>query len=266
MDEYDYNHKGGFDMSQADFVETLYNAYKNVVATEKSIFPADIDLEEAYRIQHSFTEAKKENNESLKGYKISMTSPETQALFDATEPLYGQMTDKQVAGTVSMARDMLSPLVELELVFVIKEELTAASTTEEIVAKTQVAPGLEVPDSRFMDWFPKMPKEQVCADGAVGGKVVFGEAKDFAYKDLDDINGKLILNGTVLDQGSSNTVMGHPVLAVKWLLEKLGQHDLTLKPGMFVSSGTFVLPKQLEEGEYVGEFEGIGSVQLNVTA
>lgn len=253
-------------MSQSVLTETIYNAYKNVAVLEKSIFPTDIDLEEAYRIQHAFTKAKKENSETLKGYKISMTSPETQALFDAKEPLYGQMTDKQITNQVSLSEDLLAPLIELELVFAVQEELTADASNEEIVAKTLVAPGLEIPDSRFNDWFPKMPKEQVCADGAVGGKIAFGTAQAYTYADLDDINGKLLLNDTVLDEGSSATVMGHPVLAVKWLLEKLGEHGLTLEPGMFVSSGTFVLPKPLEAGTYTGEFEGIGSVQFKVEA
>ena len=253
-------------MSQTVLTETIYEAYKNVAVLEKSIFPTDIDLEEAYRIQHAFTNAKKENNETLNGYKISMTSPETQALFDAKEPLYGQMTDKQITGEVSLSEDMLAPLIELELVFVVQEELTADATEEEIIAKTLVAPGLEIPDSRFDDWFPKMPKEQVCADGAVGGKIAFGAPKAYTYVDLDDINGKLILDGAVLDKGSSATVMGHPVHAVKWLLEKLGKHELTLEPGMFVSSGTFVMPKPLEVGTYTGEFEGIGSVQFKVEA
>lgn len=251
-------------MSRVAFLETLYNAYSNVAALDKAVFPTDIDLEEAYRIQHAFTVAKKENNETLKGYKISMTSPETQALFDAKEPLYGQMTDKQITGTVSLKQQLLNPLIELELVFLVKEELATGATVEEIIAKTQVAPGLEVPDSRFADWFPKMPKEQVCADGAVGGRVVFGEAKNYTYADLDDIQGKLLFNDTVLDSGSSATVMGHPVLAVKWLLEKLGQHGLTLQPGYFVSSGTFVLPKPLEIGRYTGEFAGVGTVHFTV--
>lgn len=252
-------------MSRAVLLEKLYDAYKEVAVLEKSVFPSDIELEEAYRIQHAFTEAKRKNDETLQGYKISMTSPETQALFEAKEPLYGQMTDRQVTPSVSLGKQMLNPLVELELVFLVKEELTAAATLEEIVTNTQVAPGLEIPDSRFSDWFPKMPKEQVCADGAVGGRVVYGEGQDYTYAKIADIKGRLLLDGTVLDEGSSTTVMGHPVRAVKWLLEKLGQHGLTLQPGMFVSSGTFVLPKPLEVGQYTGVFDGIGSVQFTVT-
>ncbi|RFU69233.1 fumarylacetoacetate hydrolase, partial [Bacillus sp. V59.32b] len=80
------------------FVDTLYDSYKNQKALKKEVFPSDINLDEAYQVQHAFTEAKRENNECLKGYKISMTSPETQALFEAKEPLYGQMTDKQITG------------------------------------------------------------------------------------------------------------------------------------------------------------------------
>lgn len=247
------------------FVDTLYDSYKNQKALKKEVFPSDINLDEAYQVQHAFTEAKRENNEFLKGYKISMTSPETQALFDAKEPLYGQMTDRQITGEISVSKQMLSPLIELELIFIVKEQLTAASTEEEIIHNTQIAPGIEVPDSRFEDWFPKMPKEQVCADGAVSGKVTIGEAKDYSYADIDDINGKLVFNGEVIDEGSSVVVMGHPVKAVQWLLKKLAEHDLTLEPGMFVSSGTFILPKTLEIGTYTGEFEGIGSVQLTVT-
>lgn len=59
-----------------------------------------------------------------------------------------------------------------------------------------VAPGLEIPDSCFEDWFHKMSKEQVCAEGAVGGKSLLALLKHI-YADLDNINGKLILNSTV---------------------------------------------------------------------
>ncbi|WP_018664958.1 2-keto-4-pentenoate hydratase [Heyndrickxia acidiproducens] len=247
------------------FLSTLYESYKNVKALNKDIFPAGMDLDKAYQVQHAFTAAKKENHETLKGYKISMTSPETQALFDAKEPLYGELTDKQVTNHVSLSKDMLNPLVELELVFLVKERLTANASEAEIIQKTQVAPGLEIPDSRFKDWFPKMPKEQVCADGAVGGKVTFGDAKDYTYDDIDDINGQLFFNGQVLDEGKSSVVMGHPLHAVKWLLKKLGEQKRALEPGMFVSSGTFVLPKPPEAGTYSGKFEGIGTVKLTVT-
>ena len=252
-------------MLKGNLVNNLSDSYIHVKALKKDVFSPHISLNEAYQIQHAFTAAKRENNEFLKGYKISMTSPETQSLFDAKEPLYGQLTDKQITNTISLTKQMLSPLIELELIFVVKDQLTSASSVDEIINNTQIAPGLEVPDSRFEDWFPKMSKEQVCVDGAVGGKVTIGNAKDYTYADIDNIKGQLLFNGQMIDEGSSSIVMGHPIKALTWLLKKLGEHGLKLEPGMFVSSGTFILPKTLEIGTYTGTFEGIGSVTLSVT-
>lgn len=243
----------------------LYPAYKGIRPLKKDIFPTSVSLNEAYAMQHSFTAAKEKNGEKLQGYKISMTSPETQALFNASEPLYGQLTDKRIRHTLSLSKDTSNALIELELVFIVMEELTAEDSLKDILHKTKVAPGLEVPDSRFQDWFPKMSKEQVCVDGAVGGYVCYGEAKYATYEDLDNIEGKLLYNDQVLAQDSSKTVMGHPVKAVEWLLVKLGEHGLSLQPGMFVSSGTFVMPKPLAVGTYKGEFDHFGTVTLTIS-
>lgn len=253
-------------MAYTDFIDnTLYPAYKEVQSLKKDVFPKQVSLEEAYGMQHSFTALKEKNGEKLQGYKISMTSPETQALFDASEPLYGQITDKRISHSLSLSNDTASALIELELIFIVTEKLTADDSIENILRKTKVAPGLEVPDSRFQDWFPKMSKEQVCADGAVGGYVCYGKAKNATYEDLDDIQGKLIYNDQVVAQDSSKTVMGHPVKAMEWLLKKLGGQGLFLQPGMFVSSGTFVMPKPLAVGTYKGEFEHFGTVTLTIS-
>lgn len=52
-----------------------------------------------------------------------------------------------------------------------------------------------------------MSKEQVCADGAAGGKVIFGKAKDYSYADLADVKGKLLFNGFVINEEVSSVVM-----------------------------------------------------------
>lgn len=46
-------------MLKEGFLNTLYDAYKNGKALNKDIFPSGIDLDEAYRMQHAFTAAKK---------------------------------------------------------------------------------------------------------------------------------------------------------------------------------------------------------------
>ncbi|MER2175017.1 MAG: fumarylacetoacetate hydrolase [Carnobacterium sp.] len=232
---------------------------------DKAIFPENISLEEAYTMQHLFTAAKEHNGEKLQGYKISMTSPETQALFEASEPLYGQLTSNRVRNTLSLSKDTAHALIELELVFLVQEELSSEDSIEDILKKTTIAPGLEVPDSRFQDWFPKMSKEQVCIDGAVGGYVCYGSSKKATYEDLDNIQGRLIHNEQIIAQDSSRTVMGHPVKAIEWLLKKLSEQGLSLQPGMFISSGTFVMPQVLTAGTYKGEFDHFGTVTLTIS-
>ena len=254
-------------MNGEEFIGRLLKAYQTGLAMDKADFPNGINLNDAYSLQYAFTKAKLiNNNESLKGYKVSLTSPGTQALFEANEPLFGQMTNAQVVKgfTISM-RHLISPLIELELIFLVEERITTSDNVETIIKKCQVAPGLEIPDSRFSDWFPKLSKEQVCADGAVGGRVVIGDGKDMTIDGLKNIRGVLSLNGTVLSEGRSSDVLGHPANAVKWLADKLAQWDLSLEPGMFISSGTFIPPENLQAGTYEGIFEMIGSVKLVVS-
>lgn len=215
-------------------------------------------VETAYEIQ---TEILKMQDKSVKGYKISMTSAETQGLFDSSEPVYGPFTESQVITEMSLA-DYNIPLAELELVFHVNETLTAKDDAESILKKCTVAPALELPDARYYDWFPNISKYEVVADCAVAGAVVIGEAKTASYDELDNITGTLLFNGEKIKQGQSSEVMGHPVNAMKWLIEKLDSQGRQLEAGQFVSSGTFILPVKLETGKYEGIFEGLGHVEI----
>ena len=240
--------------------ERLYEARKYGTVLKPGQDIKTDTVEEAYNIQ---TEILNMQDETVKGYKISMTSPETQALFDSNEPVYGPFTADQVITEMSLA-DYNSPLAELELVFYVNEKLSVTDDAESILSKCTVAPALELPDGRYNDWFPNISKYEVVADCAVAGAVVIGEAKSADYEDLDNITGRLLFNGEEIKRGKSDEVMGHPVRAVKWLVEKLDSQGKQLEEGQFVSSGTFILPVQLEAGKYEGVFEGFGKVEIEV--
>ncbi|TWS95337.1 2-keto-4-pentenoate hydratase [Streptococcus sp. sy018] len=244
-------------------VEKLYQAYKTnqplplgqVEATTK---------EEAYAIQDGVLALKEADGQTLKGYKISLTSQKTQDLFNSDSPLYGGMTDVTVKHTYSL-KDYNQPLLELELVFLIEDELLPTDSLEELMAKCKVAPGLEVPDARYQDWFPKASLYEVIADGAVNGGVAYGEAKKVSLEDIADVAGQLFFNDELVTEGRSTEVLGHPVHSLKWLVDTLAEHGKTLPAGMFVSSGTFVMPVKLEVGTYKAVYDNLGSVELVVT-
>ncbi|MFC4557689.1 2-keto-4-pentenoate hydratase [Virgibacillus kekensis] len=248
-------------------VDILFNAYQQNKPVSKESVDPEISKSDAYAIQHQLTEKKAaELDDRITGYKISLTSEETQELFNSTTPLYGALTAKSISNGMINLDEMLSPLLEIELMFTAKEELTTADDEQSILKKMSIAPGLEVPDSRFTDWFPKVSLGQVIADSAVAGKIVVGNPlDDLTYEQLENINAVLFHNGERIAEGPSTEVLGNPVNAIKWLIEELDKTGRKIEKGMTISSGTFILPKVLERGEYVVDFENVGKVSLKVS-
>jgi len=247
-------------MSIAD---ELYEAYIEKVPL--ALGSIDVQtIKDAYQIQDEVLKLKAEDNdEVLRGYKISLTSKETQDIFNHDEPLYGALTHKNIINDASMS-DYNVPKLEMELAFLVQEDLSIEDSPEDILSKCMIAPGLEIPDGRYEDWFPHASKYEVVSDSAVAGSVTFGNSDYFNYKDLDDIKGTLKFNGEIVKEGRSSEVMGHPAEAVKWLVQKLHEEGKVIEAGWVVSSGTFNLPIDLEEGLYEAEYENIGTVTLEV--
>lgn len=253
-------------LNSQKMADILFDAYVHNKPINKKLVPAFLEKNDAYRVQHALTAKKADHaNEPLSGYKISLTSPETQALFNSDTPLYGALTAPAFNDGAITLESLSAPLIEIELIFIATEDLSINDDIQAILEKTKIAPGIEVPDSRFEDWFPKISLGQVIADSAVAGKIIVGEPKDgLTYDQLSNIRGALRLNGKEIAADTSSAVLDHPVHAIKWLIGELGAHGLSLKKGMSVSSGTFILPQQLEKGVYTASFDKIGEVTLQV--
>ncbi|OIM24908.1 hypothetical protein ATX62_05080 [Oenococcus oeni] len=76
--------------TEKEVANDLYQALVNkrplkVTEYEKKV----TDFDTAYRVQHAFTELKKE---PLGGYKVSLTSEQTQRMFNSDSPFYGAET------------------------------------------------------------------------------------------------------------------------------------------------------------------------------
>lgn len=254
------------DLDTKQLSTVLFDAYNRKLQLSKDLVPSSLEKEKAYQIQHTVTAMKSAAlNEELKGYKISLTSKETQDLFQSDTPLYGALTTSSLNNGELELSSLLSPLIELELIFIAEEDLSVEDSVDDILRKTSVAPGIEVPDSRYEDWFPKITLGQVIADSAVAGKIVTGTPiSDVTFDQLDNIRGTLSFNGEEIASNTSSEVLEHPVYAVQWLVKELASHGFTIEKGMSVSSGTFILPKKLEKGVYTAAYEGIGEVVLTV--
>lgn len=247
-------------------VETLYHVYSHHQTISKEEVPEEIDKTTAYTVQHKVTDMKSQyHDDKLIGYKISLTSKETQDMFDSSTPLYGSLTNSNLTRGRLKLDDLHNPLIEMELMFIANEHLTKKDDYASILQKMSIAPGLEIPDSRFTDWFPNLSFGKVIADSAVAGKVIVGESVDgLTYEQLGNINASLQLDGETIAVGPSSEVLDNPVHAVKWLLDELAESDRIIEKGMVISSGTFILPKELVKGKYEATFEGVGNVGVIV--
>lgn len=246
--------------------EKLYAAYRDnqPISWKEADFKA-LNLVDAYDVQHAFNRAK---GEPVKGYKISLTSKQTQDLFHSDSPLYGQIVASKLLkdGAIINYSEMNEPLLELELEFTVTDDLLPEDDLQDLLSKTEVAPGVEVPDSRFKDWFPSLPLELVISDSAVCGRVVVGQPADKpTIEEMADVHARVTRDGEALTSGVSSEVLGNPLNALQWLVQKLAQEGKKLTKGMTVSTGTFCLPKKLSKGHYVATFDHhLGTLSFDV--
>lgn len=244
---------------QAEFAQALYQSYVTNVALNEDDWQGVVqDFETAYAVQERVMTLK---GQPTAGYKVSLTSEETQKMFDTDAPLFGQqVAERFLKGPAGVNLDHLNePLVEVELAFRAKETLQPTDSLEDFLHKTTVAGAVEVPDARFVDWFPSLGKYNVLSDCAVGGLVVYGEERDSdqAFSSVEDaatVHVDLYQNGQQVGEGDSSEVLGNPLKSLQWLVKKLDEQGKQFARGQVVSSGTFLLPPHLTAGRWEARF------------
>lgn len=221
---------------------------------------------ESYNMQKELIKQKKnEFNSKLAGYKVSMTSEDTQRIADTHEPAYGTYLDYNILKeTMSInSNDLFEPLLEPELVFYLNENLSQKADYTEIIQKSSVYMGAEIPDSRYHNWFPNFNLQDLICDNAFTGRLVLSK-EVFSAKEIDFENIKLQLyhNNSLIEEGFSKNVLNNPLNSIVWLNEKLLSQGDRLKKGLVISSGTLTSPVKLLPGDYILKFSGLGSMEV----
>lgn len=206
----------------------------------------EITLHDAYEIQ-SINLSRRMTKQGLfgdrarhVGRKVGITSRAVQTWLNVNEPDFGGLLcDMAVpdGGKADITR-LLQPRVEGEVAFVLKKSLFGPGVTAaQVVAATDfVIPAIEIIDSRVSDW--KIKIEDTVADNASSGMFVLGSRPmPLSSIDLRTIGMSLRKNGEVVSTGAGAACLGNPVNAVVWLVNKLGEHGISLAPGEVVLSG-----------------------------
>jgi 2-keto-4-pentenoate hydratase len=228
---------------------------------------SDIDVVDAYEIQLINIRQRVAEGARVVGHKVGLSSEAMQKMMGVDEPDYGHLlADMEVFEDKPVpAGRFLYPRVEVEVGFILADDLPGAGCTEDdvLAATAAFAPSIELIDTRIKDW--KIALCDTIADNASSAGFVLGKDR-VSPKDIDikGIDAVLTRNGEVVAEGRSDAVLGNPVTAVAWLARKVDSFGVRLKAGDIVLPGSCTRAIDARPGdEFVADFTGLGSVRLS---
>jgi 2-oxopent-4-enoate/cis-2-oxohex-4-enoate hydratase len=230
-----------------------------------AVFPG-ITVEAAYQVSKIVHARRlKETGARPIGKKIGLTSRAVQTQLGVGEPDFGYLTSDMLIphGGKLKPGSLIQGRVEGEVAFVLEKELKGPGVTEQdvIAATGYVVACIEIIDSRVKDWKIKI-QDTVC-DNASSAYFVMGDVKRKLDAGLDLRMAGMTLrkNGEVESTGVGAACLDHPVQAVRWLANRMGELGEALRAGDIILSGAYgpVVPFQPGDQCEV-EISGLGKV------
>lgn len=206
----------------------------------------------------------------LYGWKIAATSKAGQAHIGVDGPLAGRIFAERVlpdGGMVPAGVNRMA-VAEVEFAFRMARDLPprarAYSMDEALDAVGSLHVGIEIPDSRYLD-FVTAGGPQLIADNACGHYFACGPASTADWRALDlaahPVRG--VVAGRYERDGIGANALGDPRAALVWLVNELSGLGLTLAAGQTVTTGTCVLPLEIQPGDSVtGDLGPIGQATI----
>lgn len=226
-------------------------------------------LEDAYRIQDAQLQHHIAEGRVLAGRKVGLTSLAMQEQLGVDSPDFGYFfTDMVHHEDASIPADsFISPKVEPEFGFVLKETLNGPGITREqaAVAIGEVYAAIEIIDSRVENWDIKLL--DTVADNASCGAIAVGTTPlEVAVEDLAQVECSLLIDGAKVASGKGEAVMGDPVAPLAWLANVLGEQGVALEAGQLILPGSFTGAIPVEKNtSATADFGSLGSLKINFT-
>lgn len=222
---------------------------------------AGLDLAHGYAVQRLARDGAGE----LVGWKLGVTSRAKQVQVGVDSPIRGYLTAEHALdlGEPLRVDEHIAPRTEPEIVLIMGRDLAgqAVTATQVLAATEAVAVGIEVLDSRYLDYRFTMP--DVVADDASAGRFVVGDPVPFAGIDLRLVGVVFEKNGTLVGTASGAASLGHPAAAVAWLVRSLAADGEGLRAGDVILSGGLTAAVNVAAGDVVNvTIDRLGSVEL----
>ena len=208
------------------------------------------------------------------GWKIAATSANGQAHIHVGGPLAGRLLSGQVfdSGATVPSQDNRMRVAEPEFAFAMGQDLPPQSEpyTQQQVMATVAAlhPAIEVPDSR-LEPFTAAGEAQLLADNACARHFVLGPAAPDLWRTVDlstyPVHARVDQGerSRYTREGNGGNVLGDPRTALTWLANQLSRLGITLQKGQVVTTGTCMVPLELEPGDTAtADYGPLGRVRM----
>lgn len=231
------------------------------------------DEAEAYAIQEALRRLREPELGPTAGYKVALTSTVMQQMLRFGSPFAGPLhahliySDGKRLDHAQYGR----LCIECELAAVLGKDLLSGNapySREQIAdAVDTIAPALELVDDRNADY--KTISSLVLtliADNAWNAGIVVGSAvKNWRHLDLANLHGTVKVNGKTVGEGYGRDVLGHPLEALRWLVNTVTAQGKDVCKSMVVMTGTMIATKFVSPGdELTFSVDGLGEVSVSV--
>ena len=217
--------------------DELFESDRSCIPVAQLTDRYELTLEDAYAIQKINRDRAVQSGAKIIGKKIGLTSRAMQEALGVDTPDFGFLLDnRQMKDGCVLKKTLLQPRVEGELAFVLKADLPADATAQDVLAATDyLLPAIEIVDSHIADW--KLRIQDTVADNASCGLFRLGETRINPNENPESIRMTLYKNGELVNTDTAAAVMGSPANAVAWLAQALAEYDEPLLAGDIILSG-----------------------------
>jgi 2-keto-4-pentenoate hydratase len=215
------------------------------------------------------------SDRTVVGWKIAATSSNGQAHINVSSPLAGRLLSGQVfsSGASVPSEGNRMRVAEPEFAFTMGQDLIPQknpfSLKQVMAAVATLHPAIEVPDSR-LEPFTQAGEAQLLADNACARHFVLGPPAPERWRNSDLSQHEVqaqVLRGEHIRYsrtGSGAWVLGDPRTALTWLTNQLSSLGITLQKGHVVTTGTCMVPLELEPGDRArADFGDLGQVSMH---
>ncbi len=253
--------------------QQLYEARKNRQALRQfSRQYPQMTIEDGYAIQRAWVALEIADGRSIRGRKIGLTSRAMQLSSQIDEPDFAPLMDDMFFSSsepIPMNR-FIAPRVEVELAFVLSQELSGTNLTIEQVlsATSYVVPAIEIIDARIeqFDRDTKATRKvfDTISDFAANAGIILGQQKTKPEGiDLRWVGAILTKNGIVEETGLAAGVLNHPANGIAWLAKKIAPFGEVLRAGEVVLAGSFTRPTSAVANDvFTADYGPLGRVEF----